>query len=128
MPVISVSSRAVVSGAAIRFTRVSRRSVAALIFDDRRRADLRGSDAVTQFLGVLDRLAVDAEDDIAALAGRPTASGLFGMKAGDERAFGPRKAQRIGDLGGDVLSFGADPGPLDASARLGRLHDRAAPC
>ncbi len=52
----------------------------ALIFDDARGADLCGRDAIGEFLGVLDRLAIDAEDDVAVMM-PAAASGLSGWSA-----------------------------------------------
>ena len=120
-------SRAVVSGAAISFDARLAPLGAALIFDDRRGADLRRGDAIAQLLGVLDRLAVDGEDDVAALeAGRGQRA--VGMKAGDEGAFRPGEAERIGDLGGDVLQSRRRSTAAGCARPLPPTARRSSPC
>ena len=90
-------------------------------------ARLVGGDAVVQRLHVVHLRAVHRQHHIAALH-----AGIGQRAAGidvlDQHAAGPRQAQAGGDVAGDGLAAGADPGQLDAACRrLPRLPPRGAP-
>ncbi len=91
----------------------------------RRAAERLGGEAVIEGVGIVDFLPVDRDDDVAGLE-----AGLrrraFRHDIGDERAGRALQPHAVGDVGGDRLQLGAEPGPLHrAAAALGRGHDDA---
>ena len=117
-----ISSRAV-SGAPSSLT-----ASAALLPCDRPRiggtAERLGGEAIAESVLVLDGLAIDRDDEIAGLQPRLRRR-AFRHHARDERAGRPLQPHALGDLGGDVLQFCAEPGPLHRlAAALRRVeHD-----
>src|ERR1700733_2417619 len=71
-----------------------------------RRAGRHGADLARQFAGVVDRRAVDGDDDIAALDARGGGRAVL-LRLGDERARRLFKAHAVGDIGRQGLGLDA---------------------
>ena len=88
----------------------------------RRTAERLGGEAIVEGIDVVDRLAIDRNDDVAGLE-----AGMLGRAAardaGDQRAGRALEAHAVGDVGGDLLQLGTEPGPLHrAAAAFGGGH------
>ncbi len=110
-----IASRGGISGAAASF------SDRTIVLPPRSTAE-RGDAAERLFAeaeadaaAVVDRLAVDGGDDVAALQARFRRRPAFDH-VGDQRADRPVEPDRIGDFLGDVLQRSAEPRPLDRRA------------
>ena len=96
--------------------------------DLRRAAERARRKAVIERVGILDRLAVDRDDQIGRLQPGPRRRAARNH-VGDQRTGRKLKPQRLGDLRRHRLQPGAKPGPLDGlAAALGGEPRRRAPC
>ena len=93
--------------------------------DLRRAAERAGRKTVIERIGVLDRLAVDRDDQVGRLQSRPRRRAVRNH-IGDQRTGRKPKPQALGDLRRHRLQLGAEPGPLDGlAAALGGRDDDA---
>ena len=79
-------------------------------------AERLGGEAVVEGVGVVDRLAVDDDDQVAGLEAGAR-GGAAAVHGGDQRAGRPLEAEALGDLRRHRLQPGAEPGPLAPRCR-----------
>ena len=79
-------------------------------------AERLGGEAIVEGIRIVDRLAVDRDDDVAGLEAGPRRRAARG-DAGDQRAGRPLEAELLGDLGRHRLQLGAEPRPLAPRCR-----------
>src|SRR5271170_750958 len=83
--------------------------------DPRDPAERLGGEAVIERVRIVDRRAVDTDDEVAGLDPR-TRGGTVGDKAGDERAARPLQSEAFGDFRRDFLKLCPEPRPLHRGA------------
>ena len=107
-----ISSRGV-SGAASSATATCVSLAAAQDAELGAAAERLGGEAVVEGVGVVDRLAVDGDDQVAGLQAA-RAAGLVGVTLGDQRAGRALEAEALGDLRRHRLQLAPSQGRLTA--------------